>query len=318
VQIAPSSGSGRRVILIGVIVFAVAVVGFGVFDAVALPGCSSCHDRDGFRSGTAAAPHAQTDCRSCHVPTGAVGRLGFGFREAFHMMVPLPAGSPRDAAAVPDSRCLSCHSEIDASTVTASGIRIAHKTCSVGAGCTDCHGGTAHGAATAWPRSYDMDRCLACHVNAKQTECDLCHQGRTSDTRVSTGSFAVTHGPQWRTTHGMGDPATCTVCHQAGDCVACHGPGLPHGALFVETHATFAADKKAECDGCHARTFCDGCHGTPMPHGAQFTAGHAKAAASQPAICKRCHADSDCTVCHEMHVHPGGAVGGVVPKRGGN
>jgi hypothetical protein len=162
-----------------------------------------------------------------------------------------------------------------------------------------------------------MDRCLACHISRSKTDCDLCHKGRDRASRIDSPTFAVTHGPNWRSTHGMGDGATCTVCHKPGDCVECHGPGVPHGPDFVQVHTGYAAEKGARCSACHAASFCEGCHGTPMPHAKTFTAGHAKAAAAKPDLCRRCHADSDCRTCHIKHVHPGGAVGGVRPARGG-
>jgi hypothetical protein len=162
-----------------------------------------------------------------------------------------------------------------------------------------------------------MNRCLVCHVKNEQIKCDLCHEGRPAASRIKSGSFSITHGPQWRTTHGLGDAATCMVCHTSADCFTCHGPGVPHEAKFIESHSAAATDKAAKCNGCHAQTFCDGCHGLQMPHGPQFTRDHAKTAAKNPALCKRCHAGKDCTGCHDKHVHPGGSVGGVTPKRGG-
>jgi hypothetical protein len=282
----------------------------GTYNAVALPGCRSCHNTNGLIAATKTSPHASVDCRACHVPAGRLNRVSFGFRQTFHMFIPLTDGAARDASAVPDSRCLACHAKVESSVVSANGIRIAHETCDKGASCTDCHSATAHGKATSWVRTYDMDRCLECHVTKAQTACNLCHEGRSTAERIVTGTFAVTHGPKWQETHGMGNPATCTVCHTSNDCASCHGSGVPHDSKFIEKHAAAAADKNAKCSTCHATTFCESCHGTPMPHGPTFIRDHAKSAAAQPQLCKRCHADSDCTRCHETHVHPGGAIGG--------
>ena len=55
----------------------------------------------------------------------------------------------------------------------------------------------------------------------------------------------------------------------------------------------------------------------PVPKLAQFTRDHPKLAADKPALCARCHAESDCTECHVKHIHPGGAVGGKLPKGSG-
>ena len=74
--------------------------------------------------------------------------------------------------------------------------------------------------------------------------CDLCHQGRDAAARVKSSAFAVTHGPKWKTTHGMGDIATCTVCHAASDCADCHGAGVPHEPNFVDVHSSYAAQPR--------------------------------------------------------------------------
>lgn len=118
----------------------------------------------------------------------------------------------------------------------------------------------------------------------------------------------MTHGPEWKNTHGMGDAATCSVCHAAADCVECHGVGVPHEASFVDVHASYALQPKEQCSSCHKQTFCDACHRTAMPHPAGFTQQHPTAAKDKPELCERCHAESDCKNCHVKHSHPGGAV----------
>ena len=267
-QKASSPGPRRRIIWSVVAGIVIVVLALGVYNAVVLPGCRSCHDRGGFRAATASAPHGNVDCRSCHVPVGTLNRAAFSLRQPFHMLVPRSGGTERDAAAVPDSRCLPCHEDVVDNVVESNGIRIAHGSCAVGASCTDCHSATAHGRETSWVRAYDMDTCLTCHVANEQTECDLCHEGRRPENRIKSGTFAVTHGSQWQATHGMGDGATCTVCHQPADCVQCHGAGLPHEPGFVQTHAGYAKRSDERCANCHEPSFCDACHGMPMPHGA--------------------------------------------------
>jgi hypothetical protein len=183
-----------------------------------------------------------------------------------------------------------------------------HAACAIAASCTDCHSSTAHGSATPWVRSYDMDGCLKCHIKSGKVGCDLCHQGKDVRARVKTSVFAVTHGPKWKTTHGMGDTATCGVCHVASDCADCHGPGVPHEPKFVDVHASYAVQPKAKCASCHKESFCIACHGTEMPHPTGFTPQHAEDAKKQPELCERCHESSDCTDCHRKHVHKGGAI----------
>lgn len=289
---------------------AVLVAALSVFNAVATPGCARCHDEAAFVEASQAAPHAGSDCVACHVPADPVDRVAFGFRQAFHMVIPVLDGEGREWAAVPDARCLSCHEEIDADIVVAQGLRIDHASCAEGSECADCHATTAHGAATSWPRTYDMETCLGCHV-AKEVsaDCGLCHEGRLPADRITTGVFAITHGEQWRETHGMGDSSTCTACHTAANCESCHGAGLPHEPGYVKVHAADARSPRQRCGSCHQQTFCDGCHGTPMPHSRSFTKGHAKDAEANRALCDRCHADEDCVTCHVKHVHPGGAIG---------
>ncbi len=147
--------------------------------------------------------------------------------------------------------------------------------------------------------------------------CDLCHQGRNASARVKSTAFAVTHGPKWKTTHGMGDIATCNVCHVAEDCTECHGVGVPHEPKFVEVHSSYAVQPKAQCSSCHKEEFCNSCHGTEMPHPAGFTQRHPAESAKQPDRCKRCHEASDCTNCHLKHAHPGGALGARAVGGGG-
>ncbi len=208
----------------------------------------------------------------------------------------------------------ACHEQVLKGVVVANGIRINHASCATTASCTDCHSSTAHGSATRWVRSYDMDGCLECHVAVEATwTCDLCHEGRDAADRVKFAAFAVTHGPKWKTTHGMGDAATCTVCHAASDCADCHGAGVPHEPNFVDVHSSYATEGDARCASCHKDAFCNACHGTEMPHPAGFTRRHAAASKEQPDLCTRCHDKSDCTNCHVKHVHPGGAVGSAVP-----
>lgn len=302
-------GARKRVIWLVAVLIILAVVGLGGYNFTALPGCESCHDRESFTTATSEAAHASVDCRSCHVPAAVADRLAFSLRQPLHMFVPFPGGADRDAAAVPDERCIACHQDLNTRVSSSGGIRMPHASCALGASCSDCHSATAHGAATAWVRAYDMDRCLGCHVEESRTACDLCHEGQRPSARVASRTFAATHGSEWRTTHGMGNPETCLVCHQQEDCAECHGAGLPHGPDFIQTHFTYAAEASAKCGGCHESSFCDGCHGMEMPHPAGFVEGHAGAAEGQPDACKRCHVEADCTTCHVKHVHPGGASG---------
>jgi len=290
--------------------------------AIAQPGCATCHERDvRFSAQTRQSAHSNVACVDCHVSPAPLDRFAYGFRQIVHMQLRLVNGKGRDWATVDDARCLVCHKGIESEVVSARGIRIDHANCAVRSPCTDCHSAVAHGSATTWERKYDMETCLECHVSKASTKCDVCHVEKDREARVSTGVFAVTHGANWRTTHGMGNTATCSVCHTAAKCEKCHGVGLPHDKEFMSKHSALASDPAAKCYSCHDRRFCVDCHGTEMPHTREFTRNHIALAKSDPALCKRCHAEPDCTQCHVKHVHPGGAVGGIkqptAPPKGG-
>ncbi len=304
-----SPATRRAILWVLAVVPLALVLGSVVYNATALPGCVSCHDEVNFVAGTEASAHTEVTCASCHVGTTVADRLAFGMRESFHMALPLIGGEGRDWSAVPDARCLACHEKVEQQVVSANGLRISHTDCAVESECSDCHSTTAHGDATSWVRVYDMETCLECHVSKASTECNLCHEGRLPANRVKSGVFAITHGPEWEKTHGMGAATTCTACHTAANCEKCHGAGLPHAVGFVKKHAEVATSTTARCQTCHEPAFCSDCHGLEMPHPTTFTRNHAEPAETNANLCKRCHAEPDCSGCHETHVHPGGAIG---------
>jgi len=295
----------------GVALALLCIVILGGTSVVRTKPCAACHGQGAFAAHTTASAHAAVQCRDCHAPPGAVGEVVFALRRPFHTRFSRVRRADRDAAAVPDERCLECHQDIEQTVVAANGIRIKHTSCAASASCTDCHSATAHGAATKWVRSYDMEACLECHAASGNVACDLCHNDQAETERVKYAAFAVTHGAEWKTTHAMGDAATCTVCHGSNDCVECHGTGVPHEPDFVDVHTSYATAKDSKCDSCHTDSFCNGCHGVAMPHPTGFTPAHSGLAKAKSDLCERCHAESDCQKCHEMHVHPGGAVGAV-------
>ncbi len=277
--------------------------------AVVIPACGLCHRQPEFVKATEASAHGEIGCSECHGQSGIVASTSFGFQQVLHVSKWLGASAAQSSVTVGDARCLSCHSTINDQVTQSRGLSIAHETCAKGSACTDCHSSTAHGAQTTWVRSYNMDTCLHCHGQSEEPiECTTCHSERRASERIATGPWVVTHGPNWRSTHGMGDMFTCSACHPSGYCDKCHGPGLPHKGDFVQTHPAPAQDPKANCTSCHAKTFCSDCHGIEMPHPVGFKKQHSKIAEKNDAGCKTCHSDSDCLECHLMHVHPGGAV----------
>jgi hypothetical protein len=283
-----------------------------------LPRCALCHGGGALGRATQASIHKGVDCASCHVGSGAAARVSFAFQQAGHLAAGIAPAAAAGAAAVGDDRCLSCHAAIQTRVSTFNGLRIKHSSCARGSKCTDCHSNTAHGVATIWPKTYNMDLCLHCHgTDPKLAACDLCHQSRKTQDRLTTGPWAVTHGPNWRQTHGAGDEFTCATCHPKGYCDQCHGPGLPHTPQFRADHPAVAALPGARCSSCHKPSFCDDCHGLPMPHPLKFIETHSTTVKTGgKAVCERCHSATDCTKCHEMHVHPGGAIKLTPPKPG--
>lgn len=279
--------------------------------AVTLPACTLCHSSAAFVSQTAASSHAAVGCTRCHVPPGMVSRLTFASRQLLGMALRVLSVKGRTTAAVRDATCLSCHRDVMEKDVTANGLTIRHSTCSKGRACSDCHSGVAHGSAVSWRRTSEMELCLDCHTTASvSSRCDSCHAPKSERERLVSGTWAITHGPDWRVTHGMGDLRTCAACHPRDYCVRCHGVALPHGQGYLGVHGVEGSALRSACAGCHQSVFCDGCHGVEMPHPSAFKREHGSLAGTKQtkAKCLRCHVASDCTGCHTRHVHPGGAT----------
>ena len=233
---------------------------------------------------------------------------------AYHLIfgMAMPVGPPATGpvAGIPNETCVSCHAAVMKGIVTVNGISFKHAKCSKGRLCTDCHSRTAHGLAVTWPKTPQMNQCLDCHATSKvRSDCKMCHSARSARQRVRTGSWVITHGPDWKHTHGMGVLQTCVSCHPSDYCVRCHGISLPHDSNIIRTHPAMAELHRKDCAVCHKQAFCDRCHGMEMPHPATFTPLHSSIVKKQgTAACMRCHVQTDCDLCHAKHVHPGGAV----------
>lgn len=299
-------------VVVGVIAAAVIAVAGA---ATVVPQCGLCHGGADFETATDAAGHAAVDCSNCHSPSGVLSRAAYGFEQVAHV-IPNVGVTGRDATSVTDARCLECHANSMTGITSSGGLRILHEECTAGSSCVDCHSTTAHGEQVSWPRTYTMDGCLECHGDTGSlAKCDTCHEERRLEDRLVVGPWAVTHGSNWRQTHGMGDDATCGACHPQGYCDRCHGPGLPHGSQFRTEHPAYSSDPEAQCTSCHqSESFCNDCHGLPMPHPPSFKVEHSDIVETEGRqTCESCHQDTDCVTCHEMHVHPGGAVGRNLP-----
>jgi len=298
----------RIVVAVAVLVVLAGIAAITV--VTALPErCMSCHGKSEHALEIRES-HADVACLDCHGGTTAIETAGFAAHEVFGMYLRLPLQMGRTVSAVDNASCESCHDVTAAVGVTDSAaVRIDHATCTVGDECTDCHSRVAHGDSVRWPREYDMFDCVSCHMTkAASVECDLCHTERSREERIRTGTFALTHGSNWRQAHGMGDSLACAACHPSDKCVGCHGPGVPHTAAFAKNHSDSALQDGAQCDTCHTPAFCDDCHGLQMPHPADFAPSHSDIVeANGTETCERCHAPSDCSICHVKHVHPGNA-----------
>jgi hypothetical protein len=284
---------------------------------LASPWCASCHAMRPFAVAQATTAHKSVACWRCH-GAGADSYVQLRTRELGDMWPRFVAtlGSASVSGAgdgMADAGCLRCHADVADRTVTAGGLRMRHSSC-VGPGqaCIDCHAGVGHGKATRSVRAASMDGCVTCHDGEKaRAACDLCHAAKLPVERLAKGPWAVTHGPQWRITHGLGNLATCRSCHAADYCVRCHGISLPHPAGFPRTHGKAAQAKRDQCVKCHdATTFCEACHGIAMPHPAGFLPGHSKIAQGlTDPLCARCHLRDTCDSCHVSHTHPGSTDG---------
>jgi hypothetical protein len=275
-----------------------------------LPRCGVCHSGGDFGTATRASAHGKVDCAACHVPANPVAKTSFAFQQVTHLGGPIVKSAASGLAAVSNDQCLACHQDVNEKIVSANGLRIKHEVCARGSLCTDCHSATAHGKEATWQKTYSMDQCLHCHGSRPElAKCDVCHEGRRTEERLASGPWRVTHGPNWRQTHGMGDMFTCPTCHPGAFCDKCHGPGLPHTPDFRITHPAQATKPDAKCYTCHKRAFCSDCHGLVMPHPLEFVKTHSDEVPKVGVgVCNRCHSKADCTKCHELHVHPGGAV----------
>ena len=281
----------------------------GAIGMVWAPGCAGCHGMQVEAREDAA--HSRATCVDCHATQGAWGRIGFNQRVWYSMVLPIFPGQDVGRTIQNDS-CLDCHASVFTGDITENrGLRVNHETCAADMRCTVCHGGIGHPGTTEWESRYAMETCIGCHSRTESRPsiaCETCHDGRLEDNRVLNSVFAVVHGPDWETTHGVGDWHTCAPCHPDEMCGACHGGMVPHDEFIIRDHSQVANDPNNLCDSCHKNEFfCDDCHGMEIPHPDGFLITHAAETEELgEQSCVRCHAQSDCDICHAGHAHPGG------------
>lgn len=275
--------------------------------------CSACHR--GAARALADTAHAGTTCDSCHMSAGTLGLVEQRMRVVSMVLgspVSLITGSGPAVPSTDNARCLECHEPMVNKTVTVRGVTMNHRAPQKERWlCVQCHRGVAHPSGEYQGSSYTMEMCLACHNANPQnpTTCGVCHPPDESPQVAHTTPWSITHGANWRSTHGMGDLATCKSCHSPGYCVACHNMDLPHPANYLAQHGTDVlsrASREADCLVCHKGTACDNCHGIEMPHPDAFVAKHVDMVKEKgTAVCERCHSSKACDSCHNSHLHPG-------------
>ncbi len=296
------------------VLMAVVLIGVVTTAAAISPAfCTVCHS--GSAESLAESPHATTDCNTCHDRNGVLGIVESRLR-VVSMVYRAPFvgvfGGAASDVMIDSDNCVECHETLIPKTISRYGIRMNHRAPHVeGWTCTQCHRGASHAGEVFSGASYNMEMCLQCHSAGPQnlTTCTTCHDenGESRENRPIT-PWAVTHGANWQSTHGMGDLNTCKTCHGPDYCVACHNMQLPHQANFLGNHgATVLARETGDrdCTVCHQGAACDNCHGIQMPHPADFVTEHQAASQELGAVCERCHAPEQCNQCHTRHTHPG-------------
>lgn len=299
---------GRRIFVLTVVgVFLLLMLAWLLSGTVSDVVCIACHRTSNEQVSVG---HGDLRCYACHTTRAVQGLLDAKAREVVMLGSALAGVEATGTAATPPrSACVSCHEDVLMGTIEKGGLRVNHGTC-VGpqVPCTDCHWGVGHGSEARPGRGIAMDRCMECHDDITASwDCATCHLDSEHADRPSVGSWAVTHGPEWRQAHGMGDMATCGACHDSTLCEDCHGVKLPHpGGYLNGKHGEEAKPDTSPCVTCHAQTFCDDCHGIEMPHPAGFLPSHSSIVKAQgDEVCATCHVLEDCDLCHVGHVHPG-------------
>lgn len=285
---------------------AAAVLGWSAGSAVVAGAveCGACHSMSAHVTAAAGSTHAGLECAECHVGEGAGAVFAAGPRGTRWMLVSLLGREP-SASDVPDTRCRECHAAALEQVVEARGIRVRHSDFA-DAPCGSCHPGVAHPLEDRHYIGTQMADCTACHrTSALQVEtCGTCHVGDGEGGRGAS-AWRVVHGPNWRSTHGMGTLAGCTDCHAPSYCAQCHGLALPHPAEWARSHGTSAAEDRGACERCHDPAWCSECHGVEMPHPNGFMPAHpGMVRESGPSACYRCHTLSACEHCHVRSSHP--------------
>lgn len=297
----------KRAIILFIFASAVIIFINGVSALAPFPSfCKTCHYKD-YQS-WAKSPHRKVTCNFCHQQSGI---LGMGI-ERVKILRMVAAGSTglygRPVTAEVDrEQCRLCHLDVESKIVVKNAVRASHKEfVQKGWQCTECHNTVAHNGVVPKEEFATMEKCLECHnLEKASTRCDLCHlENVERERRVQKDVWRVTHGPSWRSIHGMGNLSNCSVCHGEEYCVRCHKIGLPHSEAWMVAHGKVSLQAPDSCTQCHQENLCKSCHQIEMPHPAGFLPEHSKIAKDRgEGFCLKCHMKASCDLCHARHIH---------------
>jgi len=274
--------------------------------------CGLCHASE--HRGLSDSGHTGINCNVCHGGSSVFGVLS-GRAKLARMIPSQLTGLYRRpvSTTVFNNTCLSCHDHINKQVIETEDIRVSHKEIiEAKYSCGDCHSTVAHGKAAVRQNFAELGKCLTCHNNAGTSgSCDICHikNGTVEPMARIEGSWQISHGENWRKTHGMGNLNTCQACHSKLYCSRCHGIELPHSQAWLTTHGAEIKRSKlveSSCNQCHVGALCKNCHGMDVPHPKSFLPDHSKIVKRDgDKACYNCHLKEACTTCHEYHVHQG-------------
>jgi len=269
--------------------------------------CAACHATSKQHEAWQTSPHKSISCLACHKEPGYFSFVKLELRATKNFTSWLfRAYQDPVVGQVRNENCLACHDREVKGTIISKGIRVSHKEFSI-YHCIDCHGNIAHEMAGRTRNYPDMDRCASCHNYAEgDVTCEKCHPKRVETEKLSNkGPWKITHGPDWRATHGMGDPKTCATCHDDNFCMSCHQSEVPHPQPWSYLHPKSAKQNVEGCYQCHKKELCMDCHRIEMPHPDGFLKKHMNAVAERGYdLCWRCHLPDNCIPCHYQGAHP--------------
>ncbi len=270
--------------------------------------CSACHATSGQTTSWRTSPHQSVSCLACHEDPGYFSFLKMQLRASKNFTSWL-FRSYQDPIVgyVKNDSCLSCHSREVKATIVSKGIRVSHKEFSSYL-CTACHADVAHEMKGRVRNHPDMDSCAGsgCHNYTEgDVTCEKCHPQKADLAKLSnSGPWKRTHGPNWKSLHGMGDPKTCQTCHDDKFCMGCHQSPVPHTEPWSYLHPAAAKQNVNGCYQCHRKSLCLDCHRIDMPHPEGFIKKHEFMAKDRGYdLCWRCHTPDACVSCHFKAAH---------------